>query len=56
MRHFYFRLILGIVWVVAAFMSAVTGNIPFVVFYGVLGIAFLYSACSIWKKEKDNRR
>ena len=34
MRHFYFRLILGI----------------------VLGGVFLYSAYSIWKKEKDNRR
>ena len=35
MRHFYFRLILGIVFV---------------------GGAFLFSAYSLWKKDKDNRR
>lgn len=56
MRHFYFRLVLGIVWVVASIVSAVTANIPFVVLYVVLGIVFLYSAYSTWKKEKDNRR
>ena len=40
MRHFYFRLILGI----------------FALLYIFLGGVFLYSAYSIWKKEKDNRR
>ena len=56
MRHFYFRLLLGIVWLVAAIVSAVTANIPFAVLYVLLGIVFLYSAYSIWKKEKGNRR
>ena len=56
MRHFYFRLILGIVFIVCLIFSLVTLNIPFALMYLVLGIAFLSSACSLWKKEKDNRR
>lgn len=58
MRHFYFRLILGIVWLAAAVVSAVKANIPFAALYAVLGVGFLWSAYSIWKKEKkdkDNR-
>lgn len=55
MRHFYFRLILGIVWLIAAIFSAVSGNIPFAVLYVALGMVFLYSAYSIWKKNKGNR-
>ena len=46
MRHFYFRLIFGIVWLVAAVVSV---NL----FFAVLGIVFLWSAYSIRKKEKD---
>lgn len=53
MRHFYFRLILGIVWLVAAVVSAARVNIPFAALYVVLGVVFLWSAHSIWKKEKD---
>lgn len=58
MRHFYFRLIFGIVWLAAAVVSAVGANIPFAVLYVVLGIVFLRSAYSIRKKEKgeDNGR
>ena len=58
MRHFYFRLIFGIVWLIAAVISVVSANIPFAALYVVLGIVFLWSAYSIWKKEKkdkDNR-
>lgn len=55
MRHFYFRLILGIVWLIAAVVSVVRANIPFAVLYVVLGIVFLQSAYSIRKKDKDNR-
>ncbi len=58
MRHFYFRLIFGIVWLIAAVISAVNANFPFAVLYVVLGVIFLWSAYSIWKKEKkdkDNR-
>ena len=53
MRHFYFRLIFGIVWLAAAVVSVAKANISFAVLYVVPGIAFLWSAYSIWKKEKD---
>ena len=58
MRHFYFRLIFGIVWLIAAVVSAASANIPFAALYVVLGIVFLRSAFSIWKREKgeDNER
>lgn len=56
MRHLLFRLIIGIIWLLAAIISALTGNIPFAALYVVLGIVFLCSAYSLWKKEKDNGR
>ncbi len=56
MRHFYFRLIFGIVWLAAAVVSAVKSNLSFAALYVVLGIVFLWSAYSIWKKDKDNER
>lgn len=56
MRHFYFRLILGFVFVACMIFSFVTMNIPFALLYLALGVAFLFSAYSLWKNEKDNRR
>lgn len=53
MRHFYFRLIFGIVWLATAVVSVVKANISFAALYVVLGIVFLWSAYSTWKKEKD---
>lgn len=53
MRHFYFRLIFGIVWLVAAVVSTVKSNFSFAALYAVLGIVFLWSAYSIRKKGKD---
>ena len=53
MRHFYFRLIFGIVWLAAAVVSAMRSNISLATLYAVLGIGFLWSACSTWKKERD---
>ena len=53
MRHFYFRLILGIVWLAAELVSAVKANLSVAALYASLGIVFLWSAYSIWKKEKD---
>lgn len=52
MRHFYFRLILGIVFIGCMIFSVVTENISFTVLYLALGIAFLTSAYSLWKKDK----
>ena len=56
MRHFYFRLILGIVFIACMIFSFVTMNIPFALLYIFLGGSFLYSAHSILEKDKDNRR
>lgn len=55
MRHFYFRLVLGIVFLICMVYSFITVNISFVVMYLILGGAFVFSAYSIWKKEKNNR-
>lgn len=56
MRHFYFRLILGIVFIGCMIFSFVTMNIPFALLYLALGLVFLLSAYFLWKKDKDNRR
>ncbi|MBD5521360.1 MAG: hypothetical protein HDR03_09110 [Lachnospiraceae bacterium] len=53
MRHFYFRLIFGIVWLAVAIVSVVKNNISFATLYVVLGIVFLWSAYSFRKKEKE---
>ncbi len=57
MRHFYYRFILGIVWLGTAAVSAINANVPFAALYAILGVVFLWSARSIWKKERsDNGR
>lgn len=55
MRHFYFRLILGIVWLAVAAVITVKANISFAALYALLGIVFLWSAYSIRKKDKGKR-
>lgn len=55
MRHFYFRLILGIVFVICMIYSLVTRNVPFALLYLILVIVFGSSAYSLWK-NKENRR
>jgi len=55
MRHFYFRLILGVVFAVCAVFSFITGGVPFALMYVVLGSVFLHSAYTIRKKDKANR-
>lgn len=56
MRHFYFRLVLGSVFVICMIYSLIKADIPFALMYLVLGAIFLYSSYSLWKKDKDNRR
>ncbi|MDE6846521.1 MAG: hypothetical protein K2J99_12265 [Lachnospiraceae bacterium] len=56
MRHFYFRLILGVVFAVCAVYSFITANIPFSLMYVILGGVFLYSAYTIWKKGDSDRK
>lgn len=53
MRHVYIRGIISLIWLVAAIVSGMSGNFEMTVLYVILGGAFLYSAYSIWKKEKD---
>lgn len=56
MRHFVFRIIMGIIWIVAAVVNVLMMNIAFAALYLLVGIAFLYSAYQIWKNMKKNRR
>lgn len=43
-------------FIVCMIYSFVTMNIPFVLLYLFLGGVFLFSAHSLWKKDKNNRR
>lgn len=56
MRHCYIRLVIGLIWLVAAVICAVNANISMMAMYGGLCVVFLYTAYSIWKKEKQNGR
>ena len=53
MRHFYIRMILGIVFVVCMIYGLITANFYFALFYLVLGAMLLISAYSLWKKNKQ---
>ena len=55
MRHVYIRGILALIWLVAAIVSGLSGNLEMTVLYVMLGGVFLYSACSTWKKEKNRK-
>lgn len=55
MRHVYIRGLEGLIWLVAAIVSGISGNFEMTVLYVILGGVFLYSAYATWKKEKDNK-
>lgn len=55
MRHVYTRGLVGLIWLVAAIVSGISGNFEMTVLYVILGGVFLYSAYATWKKEKDNK-
>lgn len=55
MRHMYIRGIIAVIWLAAAIVSVYLGNLGMAAFYVILGIIFLLSAYSIWKKEKDDK-
>lgn len=55
MRHFYTRLILGIVFLVCLVFSIITLNIPFALLYVFLSAAMLLSAHSLWEKGRDDQ-
>ena len=52
MRHFYIRLLAGILWLIVAVISIVKGSGFVSALYAVLGAAFLYSA---WTMRGKNR-
>lgn len=56
MRHFYIRLIMGTIWLIAAAVSLPMMNIPAVILNLVLGILFFQSAFAIRKKEKGEKK
>lgn len=53
MRHFIFRLIFGIIFLIAAVICVIKANTSSAVLLGALGIVFLLSAFSI---RKNNRK
>ncbi len=52
MRHFYFRLILGIVFIGCMIYSFVTMNIPFALLYIFLGGVFCIPPIPSGRKKK----
>ncbi len=55
MRHVYFRGILAVIWLAAAIISGISGNVAMAVFYIILGGVFLYSAYRAREREKSSR-
>ena len=55
MRHYYFRLILGIIFMVCMVFCIATLNIPFALMFLFFGGSFLLSFRSFRKDEKDDR-
>ena len=56
MRHVYIRGILALIWLVAAIVSGVSGNMEMAALYVLMGGAFGYSAYTSWKKEKNGTK
>ena len=52
MRHCYFRILMGLIWMVAAVISGVNGNVSMAALYGALGVVFWYTAYTTWKNAK----
>ena len=56
MRHAYIRGILALIWLAAAAVSGVSGNLEWAGLYVLMGAAFGYSAWASWKKAKSDKR
>ena len=52
MRHVYIRGILALIWLAAAVVSGVSGNLAWAGLYVLMGAAFGYSAYATWKKRE----
>lgn len=55
MRHVLIRGIMGLIWLAAAVVSGVSGNLGMAVLYLLLGGVFWYFAYAEWKKEIDGK-
>ena len=55
MRHVYIRGIIGLIWLMVAVVSIVSGNLKMSVLYVILGSIFIYSAYKTWKIDKDDK-
>lgn len=55
MRHVYIRIAISLIWLAAAIISGLSGNLDNIALYVVLGGVILYSAYAAWKKEKNSR-
>ncbi len=55
MRHFYIRLVIGIIWLIAAAVTLMSGNLSAGAFSAVFGVMFIVSAFSIRKKNTNDR-
>ena len=56
MRHVYIRGILALIWLAAAVVSGMSGNLEMTGLYVLMGAAFGYSAYATWKKEKNGKK
>jgi hypothetical protein len=56
MRHIVIRGILALIWLAAAVVSGVSGNLEMTGLYVLMGAAFGYSAWASWKKAKNGKR
>ncbi len=54
MYRMYFRLLLGLIWMGVAVFGLVSGNVGMAGLFVVVGIAYLSSGVSMWKKTKEN--
>ena len=56
MRHVYIRGILALIWLAAAVVSGMSGNLEMTGLYVLMGAALGYSAWASWKKTKNDKR
>ena len=55
MRHVYIRGILAVIWLAAAIVSGISGNIGTAALYVLKAGVFLYFAYSAWKKNRADK-
>jgi len=56
MRHVVIRGILALIWLAAAVVSGLSGNLEWAGLYVLMGAAFGYSAWACWEKAKNDKR